>query len=123
MALVEMVCIICPMGCNIKVLQTPNGPKFTGNGCRRGELYARDEMTCPKRVVTGVISVAGSDVLLPVKTAAPVSKSSIFQVMERIRRMEAAPPVKSGQILEENIAGTGVALVATKNIDCGRGNG
>lgn len=116
----EMVCIICPMGCRIKVQKTENGLEFTGNNCRRGELYAKDEMTCPKRVVTGVIPVAGRDVLLPVKTAAPVPKSSIFQVMERIRRMEAAPPVKSGQILEENIAGTKVALVATKSIDCGR---
>lgn len=112
-----MVCIICPLGCRIKVLQTENGPEFTGYSCRRGELYARDELTCPRRVVTGVVKVAGRDGLLPVKTSAPIAKSMIFQVMERIRRIEAIPPVQLGQILEENILGTAVALVATKIID------
>lgn len=113
----ELTCIICPMGCRITVEQ--NGPEMqiSGNSCRRGETYAREESVNPKRMVTGVVLVIGSDKLLPVKTAAPIPKNLIFKVMAEIRKLKVNLPVKIGQPIVMNIAGTGVSLIATKNIN------
>jgi CxxC motif-containing protein len=111
----ELTCIVCPMGCRMKVENGNGQIRVDGNACRRGELYARDETTAPKRIVTSIVAVEGTEQLLPVKTAAPVPKELIFQVMAEIRGLRVRGPVRSGQILRENLAGTGVALVATKN--------
>lgn len=111
----EMTCIVCPRGCRIN-METVNGKlKIEGNSCPRGETYAKDEATAPKRVVTSVVAVEGTTQLLSVKTAAAVPKELIFQVMEEIRQVKAEGTVKIGQVLRENLAGTGVTLVATKN--------
>jgi CxxC motif-containing protein len=97
-------------------VETENGQmRVEGNACRRGELYARDETTAPKRIVTSVVAVEGTGQLLPVKTAAPVPKELIFQVMAEIRGVRVRGQVRAGGILRKNLAGTGVALVATKN--------
>lgn len=112
----ELTCIVCPMGCRIKAYEEKGQIRVEDHGCRRGELYARDELTAPKRVVTSVVTVQGCSELLPVKTPAPVPKEAIFRVMEEVRRVVAKKPVRAGDVLVENIAGTGVALIATKHI-------
>jgi CxxC motif-containing protein len=112
----EMTCIVCPMGCRMKVANVNGQLQVEGNSCRRGEAYARDEVMAPKRVVTSVVAVAGTSQLLAVKTAATVPKELILAVMEEIRRVRVRGAVKVGQVLRENLAGTGVALVATKNL-------
>jgi CxxC motif-containing protein len=93
-----------------------NQLQVEGNGCRRGELYAKDEATAPKRVLTSVVAVEGCSQLLSVKTAGPIPKELIFAAMEEIRGICVRGEVSIGQILRENLVGTGVALVATKNI-------
>ena len=54
---------------------------------------------------------------MPVKTEKEVPKEKIFACMEEIRRLTVKAPVWVGQVVMENIAGTGVALVATRNVD------
>jgi CxxC motif-containing protein len=112
----EVTCIICPMGCRITVTETAGETAITGQGCRRGEVYAQAEVTAPKRVVTAVVGLKNRAEVLPVKTAAAIPKDKIFSAMDEIRGIEVTPPVKTGQILRKNLAGTGVALVATKNV-------
>jgi len=137
----EITCTACPMGCRITVeLEEPEGvrgsalsvpgpvpgpgpgtadashAKIAGNSCRRGAEYAWEEITAPKRVVTSVVAVKGRSVMLPVRTARPVPKQSIFNVMDAIRQIEVVLPVQAGQVLVDNIAGTGVALTASKNM-------
>lgn len=121
----EITCTACPMGCRITVeLEEPGGggvrgdARITGHSCRRGAEYAWGEITAPKRVVTSVAAVKGQDGMLPVRTAQPVPKESIFEVMDAIRRIEVVLPVKTGQVLVSNIAGTGVDLTASKNMTC-----
>lgn len=112
----EITCIVCPMGCRIRV-ETKNGePEISGAGCRRGELYVRDETVSPKRMLTSVVAVTGSQKLLPVKTAAPIPKELIFTAMTEIKKLRVQGKILIGQVIMENVAGTGVALVATKNM-------
>lgn len=112
----ELTCIVCPMGCRIRVETEGGELKVSGAGCRRGEQYVRDETVSPKRMLTSVVAVEGSRQLLPVKTAAPIPKELIFSAMEEIKKIQAPGKIQIGHVVKENLAGTGVALVATKNL-------
>ena len=111
-----LTCIECPIGCTIEV-EIENGAPLSvrGNTCPRGKLYAENEVVCPMRVVTSTVKTENGK-LLPVKTAAPVKKSEIFAVMERINRVCCKLPVRIGDVIIEDVSG-GVALVATDNAD------
>ncbi len=112
----EITCIGCPLGCKIKVETGEKGFKTTGEGCPRGVAYAKDELTAPKRVLTAVVAVEGREILLPVKTAKAIPKEKLFEAMAEIKQIRVKPPVTIGQIVWENLAGTGVGLVAGKDV-------
>ena len=56
----ELICIGCPMGCPLTV-QLEDGEilSITGQTCKRGEVYARNEVTNPTRIVTSTVMVEG----------------------------------------------------------------
>ena len=116
---VELTCICCPMGCNLRAeLDGDSILSVTGNGCKRGDEYARQECIAPVRVITASVPVVGGKLArVSVKTAAPVPKDRIFDVMDAIRRISAQAPVAIGDVLCENIANTGANLVATRNAE------
>lgn len=114
----DFVCIACPVGCRLHVTQTQDGIKVEGNACRRGETYGRQEFSAPERVVTSTVKIEGHPYeMCPVKTAAPVPKEMVSQVLEAIYQMRAKLPVHVGDIIEENVCDTGVNVVATANIE------
>jgi len=112
----ELTCICCPVGCVLRCEIEGNAVRaVSGNGCKRGVEYAGQECIAPVRVVTGSVAVRGGELeRVSVKTAAPVAKDSIFAVMEAVHKLCAEAPVKTGDVLCANIAGTGVDLVATR---------
>lgn len=115
----ELTCINCPMGCRITV-EIENGEvlSVSGNTCKRGEVYARNEVVAPVRIVTTTIKVVGgvSD-RVSCKTESPVAKDKIFEVMDAINAESCQAPVRIGDVLIENVAGTGVDVVATKAVN------
>ena len=116
MEIKEMTCIRCPMGCRLTV--TKDGDQFTvtGNTCKRGEEYGIQEMSCPMRVVTTSVRVVGGvRPVCSVKTAQSVPKAAIDDVLKALAALRPGAPITIGQVLAEDIAGTGVALVATAN--------
>ena len=114
----ELTCINCPMGCRITV--TMNGNEIvsvTGNTCKRGDIYARTEVTAPVRTVTTTIKVTNSSQdRISCKTKEPVPKDKIFEVMDEINRTTCEAPVKTGDVLIQDCAGTGIPVVATKAV-------
>lgn len=113
----EMICICCPLGCHMTVCTEPDGTiTVTGNTCPRGKQYAEKEVTAPTRVVTSTVAVCGGVCpRVSVKTARDIPKEKIFDVMHEIHRASATAPVKIGDVILENCAGTGVPIVATSN--------
>lgn len=91
--------------------------KVEGNTCPRGEKYARQECTLPLRMITAVIPAENSSVPLSVKTAAPVPKRLIPEVMAAVKEIRAVPPVHIGQVLLSDVCGTGVDIVATRGLE------
>lgn len=113
----EMTCILCPMGCRLTVEQAQDGQVTVhGNTCKRGAAYGEQELLNPMRVVTSSVRVnGGARPLCSVKTAGQVPKASIDRVLDEIRKVRVCAPVRIGQVVAENIAGTGVNLVATSH--------
>ena len=113
-----LICIGCPKGCMITVDKKEDGSLvITGNSCRIGENYARNEMTAPKRGLTSMIRVEkGCDPVVPVKTRDEIPKDKIEDCMEIIRNTTVTAPVKLGEVLIRNAAGTGVDIVATATV-------
>jgi CxxC motif-containing protein len=113
----EMTCINCPLGCQMRVSVDGETITVTGNSCRRGDTYARKEVTHPTRIVTSSVSVLGGEFpMVSVKTKSDIPKEKIFAVMKEIHHTRAAAPIEIGDILIENCAGTGVDVVATRAI-------
>ena len=114
----QLICIGCPVGCLITAARNEDGSLvITGNTCKKGEAYARNEMTAPVRTVTSMIRVRGGcGFVVPVKTEAEIPKEKIDACMEEIKAAIVDAPVKVGDILIENVAGTSVPVIATGNM-------
>lgn len=115
MSAVRVVCTECPIGCETEV--TVNGEEVVviGNGCPRGREYARNEVVCPRRVVTSTVR-AEDGRMVPVKTASPIKKAEIFEVMKKINAACCKLPVRIGDVIVENV-GEGIDVIATANLD------
>ncbi len=110
-----ITCINCPVGCRMTVrLQDGQVLSVTDNQCKRGDVYARQESVLPMRMVTAVALVEGSETPISLKTATPVPKEKIGEVMEAIRGLRLRLPIQIGDVLLRDVAGTGVDLVATR---------
>ena len=114
----ELICIGCPMGCPLTVT-LDGGAVVTvqGNTCPRGDAYARKEVTAPTRIVTSTVRVIGGTLaMVSCKTRSDIPKGKIFDVVRALKDVEVPAPVAIGQVLAENAAGTGVDIIATKNV-------
>lgn len=114
----NLVCIVCPLGCDLRAV-TSGGRigEITGNTCPRGAEYARKELTDPRRVLTTTVSVRGGHLpAVSVKTLSDIPKDKIFQCMGELKNVVLEAPVDRGQVVSEDIAGTGVSVVTTKAI-------
>lgn len=115
----ELICIGCPMGCPI-VVEMEDGKvlSVTGNTCPRGESYARKEVTNPTRIVTTTVRVDGGKVpMINVKTERDIPKDKIFECIAALRGVTVKAPVHIGDIILENVADTGVNIVAAGNVE------
>ena len=111
----ELICITCPRGCHLQVDENLN---VTGNMCPRGAMYAKAELTHPVRMVTSSVNVhSKTESRLPVKTKEPIPKELIFKIMEEIEKVSVKAPIKIGDVIIKDVLGTGVDIVATKNIE------
>jgi len=111
-----LTCIVCPKGCPMTVTLDEGGNVVSvrGNTCPRGKTYAESECTHPVRTVTSTVICEGG-AIISVKTATPVPKEKMFEVMAELNSLVAPPDTKIGDVLIEDVAGTGVAIVATSN--------
>ena len=115
----ELTCIGCPLGCRIRItLQDGQICSIDGNTCKNGEKYARKELTAPTRIVTTTVAVAGGTApVVSAKTAADIPKEKIFDCIRALQALCVPAPVVIGQVLLADAAGTGVDVVATKNVE------
>lgn len=112
----ELICIVCPRGCRLSV-DGENDYKVTGHTCSRGEEYGRAELENPTRVITSTVRIRGAaHRRCPVKTAAAIPKRLIFDAMRLLDDIELVSPVREGQIVVENVCGTSIPFVTTRDL-------
>ena len=114
----ELICIGCPLGCNLTVeMDGGQVVSVNGNTCKRGDDYARTELTDPRRIVTSTVPVAGGNLpVVSVKTASDIPKGKIRECLCALKGVTLTAPVQIGDVIVENVADTGVDVVATKSI-------
>ena len=89
----ELTCICCPVGCALTVtIEGDNSVTVTGNRCPRGAAYGEKEVTNPTRIVT-----------------------STDDCMKALADVTVAAPIHVGDVIVENVADTGVNIVATRS--------
>ena len=114
----DMICIRCPMGCALHVeMKDGQVLSVSGNTCKRGETYAKQECVEPRRMVTAVVPVEGSACPLSVKTADPIPKAQIAQIMQALSNVRLKAPIRAGDVVVPDICGTGVDIIATRSLE------
>ena len=115
---VNLVCIGCPLGLTVE-MEGKEVVSVSGNTCPNGDQYARKELTTPTRIVTSTVRVTGGTLaMVSVKTQSDIPKGKIFDCVKALQAIDVPAPVTIGQVILEDVAGTGVAVLATKNVGC-----
>jgi len=115
----NVTCILCPAGCKI-FIEIEDGIciNIEGNKCKKGIEYGINETLYQKRIVTSsILIINGIWPLVSVRTSDPIPKEKIFEILDIIKKTNICAPVKSGDIIIQDIANTGVDIVATRTID------
>ena len=114
----SFICTACPKGCMFKVqMEGQEVVKIEGNTCKLGVGYANAEVTDPRRMVASTVRISHSlHPLMPVYTSAAVPKPKIKEVLKVIREVSLEAPVSMKSVIVENIAGTGINLLASRDM-------
>ena len=113
----KLVCVVCPIGCHLTIEGTLDELKIEGNQCKRGITFAKDELTNPTRMICSTVRIRGGiHRVLPVKTDRAIPEKYKLECVKLINEIEVSSPAKMGDIIIENIFGTGVNIVTTRNM-------
>ena len=115
---IELTCIGCPIGCSLNVEMVGSDViNVTGYSCKKGKEYAQKEVTNPTRILTSVVRVNGGDMpVVSIKTENDVPKYKIEECIKALKNVEVDAPIKIGDVLLQNVAETGVNILATRNV-------
>ncbi|HEY59567.1 MAG TPA: DUF1667 domain-containing protein [Anaerolineae bacterium] len=113
----KIICVACPKGCELDIERDGEKILVSNQGCKRGVEYAISEIKDPRRMVaTTVRIVGGRHPLLPVYTAEPFPKGRIQELLHELRKITVKAPIKAGKVVFENSLGTGIAILASRDM-------
>lgn len=106
------ICIMCPMGCPLTIEEQNGEVVVSGNTCKRGVVYGKEEYTHPKRSITTLVRMASGGVA-SCKTSCTVPKERIFDVVDFIGKLVVSDDVNIGDVVATNVLGLGADIVIT----------
>ncbi len=114
----KLICISCPVGCELTVtIDEDKIIEVEDNACKLGLDYAEQEIFDPRRMVASTVKVKnGYHPLVPVYTEHPIPKPMIKDILVEIRKVEIEAPVKTNQVVLENVLDTGVNIIASRDL-------
>ena len=113
------LCTGCPLGCRLEVDEDSHGDiiEIRGSSCKRGDRYAKQEHTDPRRGVTTTVAISGALwPRLPVKTSCEIPKDQVLAACRELRSVRVEAPVKMGDVLVVDLLGTGCDVVAARDM-------
>jgi CxxC motif-containing protein len=114
----NLICVNCPMGCTLAAVSDQNTVESVqGNRCRKGLAYAQSEISDPKRMLSSTVKIwGGIHQMVPVHTRNPIPRKCIFELLVQLKQIELKAPVEMGQIVLADICGTGVDVIASRDL-------
>jgi len=114
----EMVCIACPIGCRLSVERAEgDAVSVVGNRCPKGEVYGREELLSPRRLVTAVVRTDSEDFpCAPVRTSRPLERELLAELLRELYGRTASLPIRAGDVCLEDFKATGVRVVFTRTL-------
>ena len=115
----RLTCIVCPMSC-VGEVEIADGHivQMVGFTCKRGQEYAKNEVTAPKRVLTTTVRITGGFLpMLPVVSRTPLPKEKIIECARYLTRIIVQAPVKETDAVCKDILGLGVDIVASRDMN------
>lgn len=116
----NLTCIVCPRSCVIIVerdKETGSIISLDNAMCKRGKVWAEQELLNPVRIVCSSVRVlGGEEPLTGVKTDRPVPKEKIIAIMKVIKASVMRAPVSTGDIVSVNPADTECRIIATRSV-------
>ena len=106
------ICIMCPMGCPLTIEEINGEVVVSGNTCKRGAMYGKEEDTHPTRCVTTLVEMMSGGVA-SCKTSTTVPKERIFDVVNFIGKLRVPDDVKIGDVVAKDVLGLGADVVIT----------
>lgn len=114
----EFVCIVCPNSCRLSVEEKNGEITVEGAGCKRGVEHGKNEYTNPKRMLTTTVAIQhGIHPRLAVISEKEIPKDKMKECLEELYGLELTAPVKYREVVVENIAGTGINIVASRTME------
>ncbi len=115
----ELICVNCPVGCRLTVtVENDTVTNVTGNNCPRGKAYAESECIRPERILTTTVRITGGlHRVLPVISEREIPLDQIMDAMDAVRGVQVKAPVSVGDVIVENILGTGVNIIASRSME------
>ena len=109
-----ITCIVCPRGCPLLLREEQGDVHVSGNGCKRGEVYGKQEVVHPLRTLTTTVCTDSKEwPRLPVRLSQDIPLEKIFIYMKALDGIVAQGCWKPGDLVAQNLLGTGVDVVAT----------
>ncbi|MDZ7707936.1 MAG: DUF1667 domain-containing protein [Trueperaceae bacterium] len=117
------LCTGCPLGCRLEVeAKDDEVVEVRGFSCKRGKTFAHQEFTDPRRSVSTTVRVDGGRwARLPVKTAEPIPKPKVQALCDALHEVRMRAPVTMGDLVMADVLGTGIDVVATRDMPVGEG--
>lgn len=113
----ELVCIVCPRGCTMKIEGEGDSLSVTGNSCKRGYNFAVGEKIKPMRTICSVVKTTFKEYpVLPVRVSSDIPKDRIFDVMKEINKVVVSERIGRGDKVIENVLDLGVDVIATSDM-------
>ncbi len=115
----EYLCTGCPLGCRLEV-DVVDGDviEVRGNTCKKGVRYGKQEHLDPRREVSTTMWLAGGPLeRLPVRASEAVPKPKVMGFVAALAGVVVEAPVAFGQVLVSDVAGTGIDVISTREVD------
>ncbi|HHT44514.1 MAG TPA: DUF1667 domain-containing protein [Fastidiosipila sp.] len=111
-----VICIVCPKGCHLNI-DEEHGYEVSGFGCERGIAYGVEEVRRPMRMITSTVRIDNAALpRCPVKLDKPIDKHLIMAAMKELDQVRLTSPVSEGQIVVENVCGSGASFISTRSL-------
>lgn len=111
---ISKICINCPAGCRLDISCSNSDVQVSGNKCKKGEEYGRNEIFSPRRTVTFAVPLEnGGHRCGAVKSSAPVPLAKIPSLLAYLRSCRIPRSAKNGDVLIQDFDNTGISVIIT----------